>query len=174
MVTKNFKSPIEDILEKEHKDILQECKIHGEEDGNRNMPSKDDDEIAPFEKGLLARYQSLQNRLIIEGRQRLDNIHDNEYKTAVSLSNSVTIGKVDNDLISVEADKNTKIREASDKHDDKKKDIYNDPSWRTISKDFTALQQRFQDISKKHGREELHISIHPYWAIAIIILIGFA
>jgi hypothetical protein len=171
----NFSSPLENILQQDHSKQMKECTKKGEEDGNRNLPPIENDVITPFEKGLIAKYQSQIEQVSVEGRQMLDEVHDKQYKPLKEKLETINEKEIENQLTETQNDRTRKLDEADHNHKDRLKDLHNNPEWITSQRDFKSIDERFKSVSERLNREELHIQFKPFWLYVLLILaIGFA
>jgi hypothetical protein len=168
-------SDIEKDLQKEHAKCLENCYKKGEEDGNRNLPTINDENITPFEHSLIAKYQSYIERVFTVGKQGLDEIHDQRVRPLEEKIASRGESLIKDETDQAQIEKERKLKEADDNHDDRKKDIENSPDWRATRREHEKVEKRFNEIAARVGREELHIQFRPFWAYILLILgIGIA
>ena len=163
------------ILESEfaelHNQQLSECKKKGEEDGYRNLPEVSNEEITPYERGTIAKYQALVEKQFVHGRQILDEIHDRNYLPLKEKLDDKKEKEIEKILDLAEKEKLRKLTEEDLNHKDKLKEIHNTPEWISTNKELEKTNLRFKEVSKRLGREELHIQLRPFW-LYIILIVG--
>jgi len=166
-------SDVETKFEEMHKQFLDECKHKGEEDGRRNLPKVETKFLQPFEREILEKYQSEISKVSGVGGQILQEIHDKKVKpikTEMEVYSNKTI--IPEKIKNTGEERNRLIKEATENHENKLKEIENEPSWTNASRDFKQAQTRFEEVSKTISRRELHIHIHPIIYILVLLFIA--
>lgn len=172
---KNYQYKLEDQLSDKHKNQLKKSKEKGEEDGKRNLPSVDDNFITPVEHEIRNKYQAEVESLYQNGRQVLDDLNEKNYKPVAQELNEHDEDKIQELLNEAESEKIRKLDELNINHLDTVKDIENSPHFQVTKKRFNKVQNRWDDVSEKHNRQELNIQFKPYWAYVLLLFgIGIA
>lgn len=168
---KEYQIKLENKLTENHQNQLKQSKEKGEEDGKRNLPSIEDNFITPIEHEIRNKYQAEVEALYQNGRQVLDDLHEKNYNPIAQELNELSEGKIKEQLVEAESEKQRKLEELSTNHLDLVKDIENTPYFQITKKRFEKMNKRWEEVSNKHKREELNIQLKPYWAY-ILLLFG--
>jgi hypothetical protein len=158
-----------------HQNQLKKSKEKGEEDGKRNLPAVEDQNITPVEHEIRNKYQAEIESLYQNGQQVLNELEDNNLKAIEQELNELSSEKIDKRLREVQTDRNQKLEELNSVHLDTMKDIENSPHFQTVKKRFDGIKSRWEEVSTKHKRQELSIQFKPYWAYILLLFgIGIA
>ncbi|MCG6190459.1 hypothetical protein [Maribellus maritimus] len=162
-------------LSDKHRLNLANSNKKGEEDGKRNLPSVDDTFVTPYEHEIRNNYQAEVEELYKNGRQVLDDLKDRNYKPVSNELKELSPDKIQLLLNEAGKEKARKLEELNNNHLDTVKDIENSPHYQTSKKRFERIKNRWEEVTKKHNREELNIHFKPYWAyILLLFAIGIA
>ncbi len=158
-----------------HRLNLTNSNKKGEEDGKRNLPSVDDTFVTPFEHEIRNNYQAEIEELYKNGRQVLDDLKDRNYKPVIKELEQLSPERIELLLNEAEKEKARKLDELTGNHLDTVKDIENSPHYQTSKKRYERVRNRWEEVSKKHDRQELNIHFKPYWAYILLLFgIGIA
>lgn len=172
---KEYQFKLEAELAENHKNQLKKSKEKGEEDGKRNLPSVEDNFITPIEHEIRNKYQAETEALYQNGKQVLDDLHEKNYKPVVQELNELSEEKIKELLVESESERNRKLDELNTNHLDLVKDIENTPHFQVAKKRFDKIDNRWEEVSGKHKRQELNIQFKPYWAYILLLFgIGIA
>ena len=173
-LTKNQYELEAKVLEK-HKSRMENSRLKGEEDGKRNLPSVDDKYATPFEKEIQSKYQAEIEELFQYGKQVLDDLYDKQLKPVEEELKDLDEEKIEMLIKDARTNKEKKLNELTIDHFDAVKDIENLPHCQVAKKRFESIMQRWEEVTKKHNRQELNIHFKPYWAyILLLFVIGIA
>lgn len=171
----NYQHTLEEKLTNNHQNQLKQSKEKGEEDGKRNLPSVDDDFTTPVEHEIRSKYQAEVEALFQNGRQVLDELKEKNYKSANRELSELSNEKIGKLIQEAENNRERKLEELNINHLDTVKDIENSPHYQVGKKRFEKIKNRWDEVSKKHDRQELNIQFKPYWAyILLLFAIGIA
>jgi hypothetical protein len=171
----NYHYNLETKMVESHHGNLKKSRVKGEEDGKRNLPSIDDSFVTPFELETRSKYQAEVEELFQNGRQILDDLLDRNFKSVEHELNELNDAKIHQLLGEAEQEKNRKLQELNTNHLDSIKDIENSPHYQAAKKKFDKVNQRWEQVTQKHNRQELNIHFRPYWAyILLLFAIGIA
>lgn len=171
----NYQHTLEEKLTNHHQNQLQKSKEKGEEDGKRNLPSVDDDFTTPVEHEIRSKYQAEVEALFQNGQQVLDELKENTYKSANRELNELNSEKIEELIKEAEDNRDRKLKELNINHLDTVKDIENSPHYQLGKKRFEKIKDRWEEVAKKHNRQELNIQFKPYWSyILLLFAIGIA
>ena len=170
-----YQYELESRVVADHKGNMIKSREKGEEDGKRNLPSVDDAFVTPFELETLSKYQAEVEELFQNGRQILDDLLDRNFKPVEHELDELNDERIRQLLNEAERDKKRKLEELTTNHLDAIKDIENSPHYQAAKKKFDKVNQRWEQVSQKHNRQELNIHFKPYWAyILLLFAIGIA
>ncbi len=170
-----FQYELESKLIENHQRNMKKSRDKGEEDGKRNLPSVDDSFVTPFEMETISKYQAELEELYQHGRQVLDDLNDRNFKPVDRELSELHEDKTEQHLKEAELEKSRKLEELTTNHLDLIKDIENSPHYQSAKKRFEKVHNRWEEVSKKHNRQELNIHFKPYWAyILLLFAIGIA
>lgn len=172
---KRYQYELESRMVGDHHGNMKKSREKGEEDGKRNLPSVDDAFVTPFELETRSKYQAEIEELFQNGRQVLDDLLDRNFKPVEHELNELNDEKIGQLLLEAEKEKKRLLEELSTNHLDSIKDIENSPHYQAAKKKFDKVNQRWEEITKKHNRQELNIHFKPYWAYVLLLFaIGLA
>jgi hypothetical protein len=172
---KKYQYELESRVVEDHHGNMKKSREKGEEDGKRNLPSVDDTFVTPFELETRSKYQAEVEELFQNGRQVLDDLLDRNFKPVNNELNELNDEKIQDLLREAEHEKKRKLEELNINHLDLIKDIENSPHYQAAKKKFDKVNQRWNEVSEKHNRQELNIHFKPYWAyILLLFAIGIA
>ncbi len=171
----NYQYELETKVAESHQARMGNSRIKGEEDGKRNLPSIDDQFVTPFEHEIKSKYQADVEELYQNGKQVLDDLYDRHYQPIINELKDLDEDKITLLIQEAEDVKSRKLEELNGNHLDTIKDIENSPHYQGEKKRFEKIRKRWDEVSKKYGRQELNIHFKPYWAyILLLIAIGIA
>ncbi|HKI89103.1 MAG TPA: hypothetical protein VKA38_08755 [Draconibacterium sp.] len=172
---KRYQYELESRMVEDHHGNMKKSREKGEEDGKRNLPSVDDTFVTPFELETRSKYQAEVEELFQNGRQVLDDLLDGNFKPVEYELNELNDEKIRQLLTEAEKEKTHKLEELNINHLDSIKDIENSPHYQAAKKKFDKVNQRWEEVTHKHNRQELNIHFKPYWAyILLLFAIGIA
>jgi len=165
-----YDAEITETFDKRHLEYIQEAEQRGEDDGNRNQPAVEDETVAPYEKNLRAKYQTAISDVHKQGCQWLQEIYDNKVKIIEKQQRDIKEDPefVQNKINTALDDRDRQLKEITENHSDRLKEIENEPSWRAVEKDFSEHKSRFQKIAEKHGRNELYVHMKTWVYFALL------
>ena len=172
---KEYQFSFENRIEENHKHQLKKTKEKGEEDGKRNLPSVDDNFSTPVEHEIRSKYQAEIDSLFQNGQQVLNQLRENSYQSVTEQLHELNPEKIEQLINDAAEERNHKLNQLNSNHLDRMKDIENTPSYQMGKKRFEKIKNRWEEVSKKHQREEVNIQFKPYWAyILLLFAIGIA
>ena len=165
-----YRTDFEEEFNSIHSNTISQCKEKGESDGRRNLPLIETSFLTPFENGIINKYQSFIESIASKGGQFLQELFDNHVspknKELERLENNPSY--IQDKLEEENRELQRRLEQAREAHQDKLKVIENEPSWLEAKLKFDVAKKRFEEVTTKIQRKELHISL-PKWIYLLLI-----
>lgn len=163
---------IREELRQRHKDQLEVCERTGADQGKRQMPAVAYEELEPFEKGVIAQYGAQIAYLYERAEELLATIHSDISWINKELNETVA-AQLREDISNAEAEKNRRLEEEEDKHNNRVKNIHNNPFRLSARKEIERAQTEYDEELKKSGSVKPTIG-KPIWYRLLLPAIGIA
>lgn len=156
-----------------HEEQLAEARKTGESDGIRNIPRLHDANFSPYEKRVLANYQSMLEQIAGKGKELLYQGHQKAKALMQKLEHRRT--KKTSDLVEIlEKERDRKLDHEADSLSDKLKNVHNSADWVSSKRAHDSALKRLNIQQEKHKRDEPLTSLPTWGLIMILAVIGLS